>query len=95
MEQDRRKSSLRFIGAGFAFSMVAFVCNALFGGFSPRLAQAFALAISLGHGMVVVGCIQLAVSKGKPWYWGLLGLFSCVGVGILWFVVKDEPTATR
>lgn len=95
VEADRRKNSLLFIATGFGFSLVAFVLNGLFGGISSRLAQSFALAISLGHAFVVLGCIQLAVSKGKPWYFGLLGLFSCLGVGILWFVVKDESTATR
>lgn len=95
MQPDRRKNSLVIIGSGFGVSLVAFVLNALFGGMSPRLAHSFALGISLGHAILVLGCIQLAVSKGKPWYWGLLGLFSCLGVGILWFVVKDESSTTR
>jgi hypothetical protein len=90
---DRRKKSLVFIGSGFGISVLAFVLNALVGGMSPRLAQSFALAISMGHAIVVLGCIQLAIEKGKPWYWGLLGVLSCLGVGILWFGVKDEAPA--
>jgi hypothetical protein len=90
---ERGKNSLVIIGSGLGVSVVAFVLNAVIGTISPRIAQACALGISMGHTIVVLGCIQLAVSKGKPWYFGLLGLCSCLGIGILWFLVKDESPA--
>jgi hypothetical protein len=40
----------------------------------------------------LAGCIQLARAKGQPWFFGLLGLLSVVGAGVLWFVVPDKKS---
>jgi hypothetical protein len=87
-----KKTALTVIFAGVAFGAVAFVLNAVLGMTSPRLAHAFALGIVFGNLVFVLGCIQLARAKGQPWFFGLLGLLSCIGLGILWFVVPDKET---
>jgi hypothetical protein len=43
--------------------------------------------------LFLAGCVFLARAKGRDWYFGLLGLLSIVGVGILWFAVADGPAA--
>jgi Na+/melibiose symporter-like transporter len=84
-----KKKALTIIAAGIAFSLVAFLINAVLGP-GPRLAQMLSLAISFGGVIVVIGCIMLARAKGRPWFFGLLGLFSCLGVAVLWFLVPDQ-----
>lgn len=85
-----KKNALGAIGLGFAVALVGFVLNGVLGGMSPRLAQGFALLIVFGNVIFVIGCIRLAIAKGHPWYFGLLGMLSCLGLGVLWFVVPDK-----
>jgi len=44
----------------------------------------------MGGAIFIFGCTLLARSKGRPWYYGLLGLLSWVGLLILWFAVGDR-----
>lgn len=90
MNVQLKKTALGALWVGFLFSLVAFLLNAVLGGLSPRLAQVFSLAIVFGNVIFLLGCINLARAKGQPWYFGLLGLLSCVGLAILWFVVPDK-----
>ncbi len=85
-----KKTALGALGLGLAVSVVGFVLNAVLGALSARLAQAFALLIVFGNAIFVLGCINLARAKGQPWYLGLLGLLSCVGLAVLWFLVPDK-----
>lgn len=85
-----KKTALGALWLGFAVSAVGFALNAVLGAVSPRLAQAFALLIVFGNVIFVLGCINLARAKGQPWYVGLLGLLSCLGLAVLWFVVPDK-----
>ena len=73
---------------------VAVRCNGWLGAaFFPieAIRRGFPLMISAGVIVIVVGCFLLAEAKGRPKYFGLLGIFSLLGVGILWFVVPNQP----
>ena len=91
---ETKKRALSIIASGLAVSGIAFVANAVLAPESARFAQMFGLAITLGHVIFVVGCIQLARAKNRPWYYGLLGLFSCLGLAVLWFAVPDAKAET-
>ena len=41
------------------------------------------------------GCIALARAKDRPWYLGLLGLFSFLGVAVLWYAVPDGQNVQK
>lgn len=88
----QKKNALMVISAGLAFAIVAFALNAVVAPSGGRLAQMFSLAIVFGNAIFVYGCILLARAKGRPWYFGLLGLLSCLGLAILWFAVGDAST---
>jgi hypothetical protein len=51
----------------------------------------------IATGLFLAGCIFIARAKGRPWYYGLFGLLSLVGLAILWFAVadKDPSGATK
>ena len=49
--------------------------------------------VVFGQVILTFGCIRLALAKGRPWWFGLLGLFHGVGAAILWFVVDDVTPA--
>ena len=85
---DSKKGALSLALAGVGFSVFAFVVNAVFDGWSPRLAQMCALGIVMGNTLCVLGCVQLAIAKGRGWWVGLLGLLNFLGLAILWFGVK-------
>lgn len=91
MTPDKQKA-LRLIASGFAFSLVAFVANAALAP-GPRVAQMMSLGIVFGMTIFVLGCAQLARAKGRPWYFGALGLLSLLGLAILWYAVPDAPTS--
>jgi len=57
---------------------------------SARIRGSASLMTSFGLIILLVGCFQIARAKGQPWYVGLLGLFSLIGVLVLWFVVPDK-----
>ena len=86
-----KRFALHLALVGVVAQLVGFVLNALTSFLAiQRLASAFALLISLGGAAVVGGCVRLAQAKGHPWYLGLLGFFSFVGVAILHFAVPDR-----
>jgi hypothetical protein len=85
-----KKTAVSALWLGFLIALIGFGINAVLGGLSPRLAQAFSLLIVFGNVIFVLGCINLARAKGQPWYFGLLGLLSCVGLAVLWFLVPDR-----
>jgi hypothetical protein len=85
-----KRAALGTIGVGLAVAAAGFVLNAMLGALSQRLGHAFSLLITFGNVIFVVGCISLAQAKGQPWYVGLLGLLSCLGLAILWFVVPER-----
>jgi len=86
---EHKQSALVVIVIGLAFAGLAFALNAVLAP-GPRLAQMCSLGIVFGNVVFVLGCIQLARAKGHPWYVGLLGLASLLGLAILWFVVADK-----
>jgi hypothetical protein len=90
MNANLKKTALSALWLGFSIAVLGFVINAVLGGLSPRLAQAFSLMIVFGNVIFLLGCINLARAKGQPWYFGLLGLLSCVGLAVLWFLVPDK-----
>lgn len=85
-----KKTGVSGMVVGLGIACVGFLLNAVLGALSPRLAQSFALLIVFGNVMFVLGCINLARAKGQPWYFGLLGLLSCLGLAVLWFLVPDK-----
>jgi hypothetical protein len=90
MKAQLRKSAIGAMAIGFALALAGFVANALLGMLSARLAHGFSLLIVFGNAIFVWGCILFARAKGQPWYLGLLGLLSCLGLALLWFVVPDK-----
>ncbi len=90
MNAGLRKTAMGGIWLGFGIACAGFPLNAFLGGLGPRIAQGFALLITFGNVIFVLGCINLARAKGQPWYFGLLGLLSCVGLLVLWFLVPDK-----
>jgi hypothetical protein len=89
----KKKNALMVVAAGFGLSMLAFALNAT-GAFSnPNVVGALGRAIVFGNVIFVVGCLLLARAKGHPWYVGLLGLLNLLGLAVLWYVVKDKPSA--
>lgn len=89
-----KKAALTIALAGLGVSFAAFLLNAVIAPSRPNLGQMFGLGIVLGNVVNLVGCIQLARAKGRPWWYGLLGIFSCVGLAVLWFAIPDDPAAT-
>jgi hypothetical protein len=89
MKADKR-AAFTFIAAGFAFSVAAFLLNAILATTNPTLARSLGQAIVFGNLIVVVGCIKLARAKGRPWAWGLLGILNVLGAAILWYGVSDR-----
>jgi len=85
-----KKTAVGGIVVGLSIALVGFVLNAVLGAISGRIAQAFALLIVFGNVIFLVGCINLARAKGQSGWLGLLGLLSCVGLAILWFVIPDK-----
>jgi len=84
-----KKAAVSVVGVGLAFEIVCFVANAVLAP-GPRLAQVFSLGIVAGVLTTLAGCVQLARAKRQPWFFGLLGLLSVVGAGVLWFLVPDK-----
>lgn len=95
MADGDQRAALQLAAAGITGQVVGFVANtATLGLESPRLAGVFALMITFGAAIAVLGGIRLAIAKGHPWYVGLLGLLSVVGIAALWLVVPDRTVIT-
>jgi hypothetical protein len=88
-----KRSALSVALGGITFGAVAPVLGAID---DPSAHLGARLAASCGGSLFLAGCIFIARAKGRPWYWGLLGLLSVVGLAILWFAVADtDPSATK
>jgi hypothetical protein len=92
MEASLKKTGLTLVVVGLAFSSLAPITGGLVE--SSAVRSGGSLAASFGAILFTFGCIQIAKAKGQAWYVGLLGLLSCLGLAILWFVVPDK-NATR
>ena len=90
---DKRKAAWSIIIFGIVVATVFFVLNGLFAGMHPRLPGILSTGITFGNAIACWGCVRLAVAKGYPWYVGLLGIFSCIGLVIVGFVLKDKNVA--
>jgi hypothetical protein len=88
MDAALKKSGLTLVVIGLCFTPIAPVVGGLVE--SSAIRQMASLATSLGTLIFIYGCIQIAKAKGQPWYAGLLGVFSVVGLAILWFAVPDK-----
>ena len=88
MDATLRKSGLTLVVIGIAVSAIAPAAGGLIA--SGAIRSAAANAAWLGTLIVLYGCVQIAKAKGQPWYFGLLGLLSCIGFAVLWFAVPDK-----
>ena len=92
MDENLRKTGLSLVVVGLAFSAVAPITGGLVE--SAAIRKAASLCAGIGTLFFVYGCVQIAKAKGQPWYVGLLGLLSCLGLAVLWFVVPDKRQAS-
>jgi hypothetical protein len=88
MDATLKKTGITCIIAGLVISAIAPTTGALVE--SSAIRSAGSLAAGLGTLVFIYGCVQIAKAKGQPWYFGLLGFLSCLGLAILWFAVPDK-----
>ena len=92
MDAALKKTGLTCIVIGIGFSMLAPTAGALVENATIR--NMGSLAAAFGMLIFLFGCVQIAKAKGQPWYYGLIGLLSCIGLAVLWFVIPDKNAAT-
>lgn len=88
MDAALKKSGTSLLGVGLLFLPIAPIVGGTVENATVR--HSAALATSFGFAMFLFGCIHIAKAKGQPWFYGLLGLFSCLGLAVLWFAVPDK-----
>lgn len=88
MDANDKKSGLTLALIGLLFSPLAPLAGGLIE--SGAIRHGASLATTFGLVLLLYGSVRIAKAKGHPWYVGLLGLFSCVGLAVLWFVVPDK-----
>jgi len=88
MDSSLRKNGLTLVVVGLAFSAIAPLAGGLIE--SAAIRRAASPCAGIGALFFVYGCIQIAKAKGHPWYVGLLGFLSCLGLAVLLFVVPDK-----
>lgn len=88
MDAALKKTGTTLVIAGLVITAIAPTTGALVE--SSAIRSAGSLAAGLGTLLFLYGCVQIAKAKGQPWYFGLLGFFSCIGLAILWFAVPDK-----
>ncbi len=88
MDANAKKQGLTIALVGIGVSFIAPLTGGLVESASVR--QMGSYAAPLGILLCIYGCIQIAKAKGHPWFYGLLGAFSCLGLGVLWFAVSDK-----
>lgn len=76
------------IGAGLGLQFAGWLGAAFFP--IELIRRGFPLMISLGLIVIIVGCAKLAEAKGHSKLLGLLGLFSLLGIAVVWFVLPDR-----
>jgi hypothetical protein len=82
-----KKSALGVIVGGFVMQSVGFgLVGTMDAG---EIRHAGGMIHLIGFALFLAGCVFLARAKGREWYFGLLGLLSLVGLGILWFAIAD------
>lgn len=91
MDAALRKTGLTCIVVGIAFSALAPTVGGLVE--SAAVRNMGALAAGFGTLIFLYGCVQIAKAKGQPWFYGLIGLLSCIGLAVLWFVIPDKHGA--
>ncbi len=87
----QKTKAVQAIGVGLASQFLGWLGAAFFP--IEAIRRGFPLMISAGLVIIVVGCMFLAESKGRPKYFGFLGILSLLGVAILWFLVPSKSTA--
>ena len=92
MDAALKKSGLTFIIVGLVCMPLGPIAGGLFE--SDRIRSSGSLATSLGAAIFTFGCIRIALAKGQPWFYGLLGLLNCLGLAVLWFAVPDKNVPT-
>jgi thiol:disulfide interchange protein len=80
-----KKTGTTGIVLGFVIIIVAQVIANVAG--SAMIGSLLSLA---GSAVFIWGCVNIAKAKGQPWYFGLLGFLSCIGLAVLWFVIEDK-----
>ncbi len=93
MDAALKKSGLTFVVVGLVFMPLAPIIGGTVD--SGVIRHSASLATTFGVAIFIYGCIQIAKAKGQPWFYGLLGLMSCLGLGVLWFVVPDKQPDAR
>jgi len=88
MDAALKRNGLTLAIAGIAISAIAPLAGGLVESASIRHAASFAAPV--GTLLFLYGCIRIARAKGQPWFYGLLGFLSCIGLAILWFVIPDK-----
>jgi len=88
MDAALKKTGLTLVVIGIAFSAVAPTAGALVE--SATIRSAASTSAGFGFLIFLAGCVQIAKAKGQPWYYGLLGIMSCIGLAVLWFAVPDK-----
>lgn len=88
MDAALKKSGVTLVFVGVALTPIAPIAGALVA--SDTLRHVASLASSAAAAVFVFGCIRIAQAKGQPWFYGLLGLLSCLGLAILWFAIPDK-----
>lgn len=92
MDAVLKKQGITLLIAGVVISAIAPTAGGLIE--SSAIRSAASTAGGLGLLVFIYGCVQIAKAKGQPWYYGLLGFVSCVGLGILWWAVPDKNKPT-
>lgn len=88
MDAELKKAGTTLIAVGLLFQPVAPITGALVE--SATVRHSGALATTFGVAIFVFGCVKIARAKGQPWWLGLLGTLSLLGLAILWFAVPDR-----
>ena len=91
MDAALKKSGLTLIVVGLLFTPLAPIIGGTIE--SAAVRNGASLATTFGVAIFTYGCVQIAKAKGQPWYLGLLGLLSCLGLAVLWFVIPDRSPA--
>jgi|GEM_PF-2752563 len=86
-----KEKGMQAVAVGTVLQFVGWLGAAFFP--IELIRRGFPLLISAGLLIIIVGCMMLAEVKGRPKYFGLLGIFGLVGAGILWFLVPGKPKA--
>ncbi len=91
MDGALKDKALKTIGLGLGIQFIGWLGAAFFP--IEAIRRGFPLMISAGLLVIIFGCFFLAEAKGRPKYFGLLGIMSLLGVLILYFLVPSKRPA--